>query len=75
MKELLDEVLARYRGTDRGVEACDLRKLVTSAVDKVALVAEAQSVQIVQNTPENLVITVGRQRIQRILVDLFVKCA
>jgi len=51
MKELLDEVLARYRGTDRGVEPSDLRKLVTSAVDKAALVAEAQSVQIVQNIP------------------------
>jgi len=46
--------------------------LVTSAVDKVALVAEAQSVQIVQNIPGNLVITVDRQRIQRILVNLFV---
>jgi signal transduction histidine kinase len=41
-------------------------------VDKVALVAEAQSVQIVQNIPGNLLITVDRQRIQRILVNLFV---
>src|SRR5436309_930668 len=49
MKELLDEVLTRYSGTDRGVESSDVRELVTSAVDKIALVAEAQSVQIVQN--------------------------
>ena len=49
MKELLDEVLTRYRGTNRGVEPSDLRELVTSAVDQVALVAEAQSVQIVEN--------------------------
>ena len=59
MKELLDEFLTRYRGTDRGVEPADLRELITSAVDKVALVAEAQSVQIVQNVPGNLVITAG----------------
>lgn len=72
MKELLDEVLTRYRGTDRGVEPSDLRKLVSSAVDKVAFVAEAQSVQIVQNIPGDLVITVDRQRVQRILVNLFV---
>jgi len=72
MKELLDEVLTRHRGTERGVEPSDLRKLVTSAVDKVALVAEDQSVQIVQNIPGNLVVTVDRQRIQRILVNLFV---
>jgi signal transduction histidine kinase len=72
MKELLDEVLTRYTGTDRGVEPSDIRELVTSAVDKVALVAEAQSVQIVQNIPKNLVITLDRQRIQRVLVNLFV---
>lgn len=72
MKELLDEVLTRYRGSGRGVEPSDIWGLVTSAVDKVALVAEAQSVQIVQNIPENLVITLDRQRIERVLVNLLV---
>lgn len=72
MKELLDEVLTRSRGTNRTVERCDLRELASSAVDKVALVAEAQSVQIVQRVPDNLVIMLDRQRIQRVLVNLFV---
>jgi signal transduction histidine kinase len=72
MKELLEEVLTRYRRTDRGVEQTDVRELVTSAVDKVVLVAEAQSVQIVQSVPENLMIILDRQRIQRVLVNLFV---
>jgi signal transduction histidine kinase len=72
MKELLDEVLTRFRGTDRGVEPSDLGELVTSAVDKIALVAEAQSVEIVQNVPEDLVIPLDRQRIQRVLVNLLV---
>jgi signal transduction histidine kinase len=72
MKELLDEFLSRYRRADKGVESSDLRELVTSAVDKIALVAEDQSVQIVQNVPEDLVITMDRQRIQRVLVNLFV---
>lgn len=72
MTELLDEVLTRYRGTNRGVEPTDLLELVTSAADKIALVAEAQSVQIVQNVPDDLVITLDRQRIQRVLVNLFV---
>jgi signal transduction histidine kinase len=71
MKELLDEVLTRYTRTDRGVEPSDLPRLVTSAVDQVALVAEDQSVQIIQNIPEDLVVTVDRQRIQRVLVNLF----
>ena len=72
MKELLDEILTRFRGTERGVEPSDLRELVTSAVDDIALAAEAQSVQIVQDVPEDLMIPVDRQRIQRVLVNLLV---
>lgn len=71
MKELLDEVLTRYRETHTIISS-DLRELVTSAVDHVALVAEAQSVQIVQSVPENLAIILDRQRIQRVLINLFV---
>jgi signal transduction histidine kinase len=72
MRELFDEVLSRFRGTDKGAEPSDLGELVTSAVDKVAVVAEAQSVEIVQNVPEELVITLDRQRIQRVLVNSLV---
>jgi signal transduction histidine kinase len=72
IKGLLDEVLTRYRGTARGVEPSDLGELVTSAVDKVAMVAEAQSVQITQSVPDELVIMLDRQRIERVLVNLFV---
>src|SRR5262245_22018231 len=46
MRELLDEVLTRFRGTDKGAEPSDLSEVVTSAVDKVASVADAQSVKI-----------------------------
>jgi signal transduction histidine kinase len=72
MKELLDEILTRYKGTGGRLESSDLRELITSAVDKVALIAEAQSVNIVQNIPENLIMTLDPQRIQRVLVNLFV---
>ena len=72
MKELLDEILTRYSGSDRSAEPCDLRELANNAVDKVALAAEVQSVKIIQNIPENLHITVDRQRIQRVLVNLFI---
>ena len=72
MRELLDEILTRHGGADRGVEPCDLRELVISAMEKVALVAEAQSVQIIQNIPENLLVTLDHQRIRRVLVNLFV---
>ena len=72
MKELLDEVLTRFIETERGVEPTDLRELVTSAVDKIGPAAEAQSVQIVQDVPENLVIPLDRQRILRVFVNLLV---
>jgi signal transduction histidine kinase len=72
MKQLLDEFLSRYKGMDQVVESCDLAELVTSAVDKIALLAEAQSVRIDQDVPADLVLTLDRRRIQRVLVNLFV---
>jgi len=72
MKELLDEFLTRYGRTEKAVESSDIRDLVASAVERIALVAEAQAVQIVQDVPENLVVALDRQRIQRVLLNLFV---
>jgi signal transduction histidine kinase len=72
MKELLDEYLSRHNGAAKGVEMCDLRQLVSRAVEHVGLLAESQSVEIVQNVPESLLIAVDQQRIQRVLVNLFV---
>jgi signal transduction histidine kinase len=72
MEELLDEFLSRHRGTHNGVECSKLCDLVASAVDKVALLAESQSVEIVQSVPMNLVIPLDQQRIRRVLVNLFV---
>jgi signal transduction histidine kinase len=72
MTELLDEFFSRHGGAGNGVEPSDVRELVASAVDKIALVAEAQSVRILQNVPENLVIGADRPRIQRVLVNLCV---
>ena len=39
MKELLEEMLMRCRGTDKNLESSDLRHLVISAVDKIGLIA------------------------------------
>ena len=72
MKELLDEFLTRYIGTNKVIESCDLRELVTSAVNKISPLAESQSVQVAQRVPENLLVAVDRPRIERVLVNLFV---
>jgi signal transduction histidine kinase len=71
-EELLEEFLRRYRGTKTGVEPSDLHELVNSAVEKVALLAESQSVRIMENVPERLIIELDRRRIERVLVNLFV---
>jgi two-component system, NtrC family, sensor histidine kinase HydH len=70
MKELLDEFLSRCCGAEQEMEFCNLRELVASAADRMALLAESQSVEIVQRVPGNLVLALDRQRIQRVLINL-----
>jgi len=70
MKELLDEIFSFYGATEK--ESIDLCDLVTGAMNKVALIAESQSVQMVQNLEVNLTVRADRQRIQRVLVNLLV---
>jgi signal transduction histidine kinase len=72
MVELLDEVLARYKGLARDAETCKLHEIVASAANEIALVAESQGVRISQNVPGGLLITAGRWRIHRVLINLFV---
>ncbi|HSB16048.1 MAG TPA: HAMP domain-containing sensor histidine kinase [Bryobacteraceae bacterium] len=72
MRELLEEFLGRSRGTEKKVEPSDVRELVTSAVDKIAVSAELQLVQIVQVVPEGLLITLDRHRMRRVLLNLLV---
>ena len=72
VKELLDELLSRYRRTDGDMELSNLRELIVNAVDKIAMLAEAQSVRLVQNLPATLIIAVDRRRIERVFVNLFI---
>jgi len=72
MKDLLDELLSRWSGRERESEFCDLRDVITSAVDKIEVIAESQSVRIVQNLPDRLVIAVDRHRMQSVVVNLLV---
>ena len=71
MRELVDEFLDRNRG-DRKAQPTDIRELVTSAVDKIAVRAELQSVRIVQVIADGVIIALDRHRIRRVLMNLFV---
>jgi signal transduction histidine kinase len=71
MRELLDEFFSRY-GRMAGRESFDLRNVIAKAVDKIALIADSQSVRVIQNLPENLVINADGPGIQRVFVNLLV---
>ena len=70
--ELLEEFLERCRETGKGRESCDLRALVSNAVDVIGHSAEVQSVRIIRDIPAGLKIVVDRHRVRRVLVNLMV---
>ena len=72
MKELLDEFLSRSTVMDGPAEPSDLSELIRGAVDKVAALAESQSVHILQDVPDRHVIVLDRRRIRSVVVNLLV---
>lgn len=72
MKELLDELLNRWASREREIEICDLRDLIAGAVEKIAVIAESQSVRIIQSLPDRLVLAAERHRMQSVVVNLLV---
>ena len=72
MRELLEGFLDQSRGTGQDVELSDVRNLVEAAVKRMAVSAEFQSVNIVQNVPEGVVVLLNRHSIHRVLVNLLV---
>ena len=55
MRELLEEFLDQSRGTGQEVELSDVRNLVEAAAERIAVSAEFQSINVVQDVPEGLV--------------------
>jgi len=72
MNELIEEFLLRHQALEKRAEPIRVRDLVAGAVDKIAGIAESQSVEIIQEVPESLAIEVDRHRFQCVLVNLFV---
>ncbi len=72
IRELVEEFLDQSRGTAQGVELADIRSLIEAAVERIAVSAEFQSVNIVQSVPEGLVVLLNRHSIHRVLVNLLV---
>ena len=72
MRELLEEFLDRSRVTEKERELSDMCELIASAVEKVAISAEFQSVHIVQLVPKGIIVTLDRRLMRRVLVNLLV---
>lgn len=72
MRELLEECLDRSRRAEKRIELSDVGELITSAVGKILVSAQFQSVHIVQIAPRGLVIALDWHRMHRVLVNLFV---
>jgi signal transduction histidine kinase len=70
IQELLQHYVDLCR--TRGGERCpsNLRSLVAHSVDRIAVVAEAQSVVVVQDVPAEQIVTVDRRRIAAVLANL-----
>lgn len=71
MQALLDDFFDQYVGGRRDPRATDVRDLVANAVDWIRERAEAQAVQILQDLPAGLTLCLDRQRIERVLVNVF----
>jgi signal transduction histidine kinase len=72
IRELLEQCLDRGRYVERRFEVADLRDVVASAVDRIAVSAEFQSVRIVQEVATGLLVSMDRPRMRRVLVNLLV---
>jgi two-component system, NtrC family, sensor histidine kinase HydH len=72
MRKLLEDLLRDARRTAMQVECLHVRELITMAVAEIATRAELQSVHIAQAVAEELVISVDRDRIRRVVVNILV---
>ena len=72
IQELLQDYVDLCRTRGNRPDPCNLSSLVAHAVDRIASVAEAQCVVVVQDVPADLVVTVDRSRIGSVLTNLLV---
>jgi signal transduction histidine kinase len=72
MRELLEQCLDRGRYAERKFEVAELHDVVAGAVERIAVSAEFQSVNIVQEVAVGLLVSMDRQRIHRVLMNLLV---
>ena len=70
IQELLQDLVDVSRAKTRPIEICRLVDLATSAYDAIARAAEAQSVDISIDIPQQIEVSVDRDRLERVFLNL-----
>ncbi len=70
MQQLLQELVDTGRGRSTGAEMCRLREVVVAAYEVFALAADAQSVAVSIQIPEDIELPLERARIERVFLNL-----
>jgi signal transduction histidine kinase len=72
IQELLQDYLELCLTRERRPQPSNLRSLIAQVVKRIATVAEAQSVALVQDVPGDLLVTLDPRRIDSVLTNLLV---
>jgi signal transduction histidine kinase len=72
IRELVEQCLDRGSHEQRRFEVADLLDVVADAIERIAVSAEFQSVEIVQDVAAGLLVSMDRIRMRRVLVNLLV---
>lgn len=70
MQQLLQELVDTGRGTSTGAEVCRLKEIITAASEVYASAAEAQSVAMEIDVPEQIELPLERARMERVFLNL-----
>lgn len=70
IQELLQDLVDVTRGRAGRKELCRLREIVAAACDAYAPMAEAQSVSLTINVPDDIELSLDRSRIERVFINL-----
>jgi signal transduction histidine kinase len=70
MQQLLQELVDAGRGRTSSAEVCRLKDIISAACEVFSATAEAQSVAIETDVPEDIELPLARARIERVFLNL-----
>src|SRR5260370_13768533 len=71
IQDMLQQLLNVVRGTADATEMCSVREVIAAAWDTVAPAADACTIELISEVPEELECPMERARIERVFANLF----